>query len=90
MKQVRFAEDKIELFKKLKARFYEDLHLVHEKLEKVKNGVQANMKNDQNPHGLLTRAEDTYMSCLELKARELEELFQEDEAYWRENLDTIK
>ena len=48
------------------------------------------MRNEQNPDGLLTREERAYMNCLELQERELEELFEEDEAYWTENFDNAK
>ena len=64
--------------------------MAHEKLTKVKKAVKANMRNEQNPDGLLTREERAYMNCLELQERELEELFEEDEAYWTENFDNAK
>jgi len=39
----------------VKGKIYEDLQVVHEKLEAAKQKVRANLKNEQNPSGILTR-----------------------------------
>ena len=39
-----------------------------------------------NPDGLLTRELFSYLECLQIRRDELETLFQEDEAFWTENI----
>jgi len=66
------------------------LQVVHEKLDQAKQKVKANLKSARNKDGLLTRGEQAYVKCLELQKEQLEVLFSEDEAHWRENLDKAK
>jgi len=74
-------------FHVIRGKIYEDLQVVHEKLDQVKEKVRASLKSEQNPDGLLTRGEQAYVKCLELQKEQLEVLFSEDEAHWRENLE---
>ena len=40
------ADDKLDRFRDLKGKLYEDLMVVHDKLTQVKNQVKGNVKND--------------------------------------------
>ena len=84
------ARSQLESFKELKSKIYEDLLVVHEKLEAAKKKVRENLKGPRNRNGVLTRQERAYIECLEVKKEELEVLFQEDEAHWREHLDRAR
>ena len=84
------AKNQIDAFNLLKGEIYAELLAVHEGLGRVKQKVSANVKSPQNPNGLLTRQEQAYNDCLELKKCEFEVLLQEDQAFWTENLDEAK
>jgi len=58
---------KIEDFKAIKGQIYADLQVAHEKLDAAKLKVRANLRSAENPNGLLTRHEQAYIECLEVK-----------------------
>ena len=39
----------------------------------------------ENPNGLLTKSEMSYVGCLEIRHRELENLLRQDLAFWKQN-----
>ena len=51
----------------VKGEIYEDLLVVHEKLEAAQAKVKANLKSAENPEGVLTGEEKVYFDCLRIK-----------------------
>lgn len=50
----------------------------HQNLDEVRQIIKDNVRKEGNLDGVLTRKEAQYMECLEMKYRELENLFRED------------
>ena len=65
------AKARIEGFVILKENLNEKLMVMHEAMEDVKREIKDNAKDG----GLLTRDEQKYLGCLELKNQELETFF---------------
>ena len=74
----------------MKGRIHGILLLVQQQLGDVKEIIKSNLRSGESPEGLLTGKSQAYVDCLELKNCELEELFQQDAAFWRENLSRAK
>jgi len=58
------AKTKLGLFEVTKAQIYEDLDVVFEKLDTAKLKIIASVKGPDNPKGLLTRRQKSYLDCL--------------------------
>ena len=60
----RQAQGKIDEFKAVKGEIYEDLQVVHERLEKAQKKIKENSWDEKTGKGVLTRAEKDYLECL--------------------------
>ena len=87
---VNKAQSQIENFNTLNNEINEDMRLLNIGIQVLGMKIKKNLKNDENKDGLLTRPEEDYLQCLELKKDQLDELLRQDEAYWAENLDLMK
>ena len=61
--------------------------VLREHLADIHGLIKENSQSKGNPHCLLTRGEQTYLECLEIKHAKLEELLRSDEAHWAEHLE---
>ena len=52
--------------------------------------VRENLRGPQNVNGVLTKQEQAYIECLEIKKEQLEELFKEDEDHWNQSIEKAK
>lgn len=59
-------------------------------LNEIRQVIKSNINCKDNLDGVLSRREVQYMACLELKHRELEDLFQQDEHQLAENIENSK
>ena len=64
--------------------------VVHESIQKVNNVIEANVRNEENPNGLLVNPAAAYLKCVEMPHQNLEVLFRQDEAHWAKVLDIVK
>ena len=69
-------------FRSLKTDIDTEMDAIHQKLKSVSVKITDNLKSEANPEGLLTGGRNSYLNCLKLKYRELEDLFQQDDAFW--------
>ena len=53
---------------------------------KMKKKIGANLQSPENPNGLLTKSEQSYLECFEIKHHELELIFREDETFWKQKV----
>ena len=60
---------------------------VHQTLDGICQTIRDNIQSDENKAVFLTQKEAEYMACLEMKHRDLEMLFRQDEAQWTDNLE---
>ena len=82
---IREASDKRDAFSSLKGDINNGILEVLTKLDALQQKVKANMKTDQNPDGLLTRSEFSYIACLSIRHAPLENLLMQDEVHWAIN-----
>ena len=61
---------------------------LHQRIEAIKLKIRANVQNSENSEGLLTRPVQNYLSCLEIRHQDLEDLFRRDDAFWTKNAQT--
>ena len=54
------------------------------------NKVKVNLKSPQNPNGVFTRNERSYIDCLQFKKQELDVFFKKDEAFWQQNIENAE
>ena len=59
---------------------------LHQRIEAIRLKIRANAQNAGNIEGLLTRPVQQYLSCLEIRHQDLEDLFRQDDAFWTKNL----
>jgi hypothetical protein len=61
---------------------------LHQRIEAIKLKIRVNVQNSENSEGLLTRPAQDYLSCLEIRNQDLEEMFRQDEAFWTKSAQT--
>ena len=84
------AEQKLVRLHQAKSDVDDKMAVVHQTLQEVRQIIQNNLHNKDNLDGVMTRKEPQYMACLELKHRELEDLFRQDEHHLAENIELSK
>lgn len=85
------AQGKLEGFRVLKAQIDAETAVIGDKLRALQTLVERNIKNEQNPNGLLAGVQDEYLGCLELTNLDrLERLLQADEQFWRTNFSVAR
>ena len=68
----------------MRAKIEAKMIVLQEHLVGIRELIKQNSKSKTIPGGLLTRGEQKYLDCLEIKKVELEELLRSDEAHWAE------
>ena len=81
---VSAAEKKLAGFKLVKAEIDAEIAKVHEGLDAARSKINENIWSKENRDGFLTGKQEDYLKCLEIKHRDLELLFRQDEAKWTE------
>lgn len=84
------AEEKISAFNRFKTEIESDLEDLHGHVEAVRTKLIKNTYNQTNKQGVLTHSVDHYLSCVELNHNQLQQLFRDDLAKWKQNLKRSK
>ena len=73
------AEQKLVRLHQVNSEVDDKMAVVYQTLREIRQIIRSNLHNKGILAGVLTQEEAQYMACLELKYRELEELFGKDE-----------
>ena len=70
--------ERVDSFNRLKDELHAELCFINDSLDRMKMRIRDNVKNEQNPDGLLTHMEQDYNDCLELRKFQFAFLLEED------------
>lgn len=80
------AEGKLVRFHHVKSDVDDKMAVVHTTLNEIRQLIKGNINCKGNLDGVLSRRIVQYMACLEIKHREFENLFRQDEEQLMENI----
>ena len=68
------AENYVACFLQVKAEVDTQMAKIHKRVQMVKEIIKGSVRGKENPTGVLTKSEQEYMECLELKPVRLKTL----------------
>lgn len=76
------AQANCEKFITLKEEIEQEMKMVEEQVDILKDKVRANLKSEENPDGLLTCKQDDYFDCVAMEREVFRSLLDKDETHW--------
>ena len=84
---VAVAEQQFHSFSQVKIEILEKLELAKQHIDALHDVVLGSVRSEETPAGVLIQESAEYLACLDLQHARFEQLLQDDEKHWSENLD---